>query len=727
MPQKISNSPTLMSRVTESEERMRLAIEAADMFAWEFDASENKIIWAANSARVVGCAPSQLSPDPTLANFFVHPEDRVPLNSKFQQALESGEENFDFVFRGNFDDPERLFWNTRGKFIRDQSRKMVRVIAATQNITRQKIAEDSLRLSIERLESAEDAAGAIVYDCNIEMDTVWRSRSVSRILGWTADEIGFRQADWAKLRHPDDQTKFSKLEFVEYLQPDDCYVLEYRARHKDGHYVWLLDSGRVFRNSVGEIIRSAGASIDISQRKKIEASINRLANLIDLSFEPIFAWHPHKGIVEWNRGAENLYGFTKAEAMGRSSHDLLKTRSSLPEAELLRILQVGNSWTGELEHRAKDGRQIFVESRHQAIESDGDWLIMETNHDITLRRQTEAYNARMAAVALASHDALFGLSLEGMIETWNPASERLFGYSTAEAIGQHVELIAEPSQRAKQMQLINEANGDHMVGPYDAKRMHKDGTIIYVSVALAPVKSLDGTTIGISVAMHDVSERQEWEARQRMMNLELAHRSKNSFAVLQGILRSTLRTSPEPQAFAEAFSGRLHSLAAAQDILSASDWKGAELGALARLQLQAYVRDEDHRIDITGPVVVLSAEYAAPFGLVFNELATNALKYGALAVPSGNVQLFWRTERLKDSLLKIFLTWRERGGPPPSPQIQSRFGAVLIEKSLAGATVENNFEEEGLTCKIEVTVRMAEKIGLRHKFNTKSPLDKKIE
>ena len=102
------------------------------------------------------------------------------------------------------------------------------------------------------------------------------------------------------------------------------------------------------------------------------------------------------------------------------------------------------------------------------------------------------------------------------------------------------------------------------------------------------------------------------------MTRELAHRVKNSFAILQAILRSTLKTTSNPQDFAAKFSGRLHSLAAAQDVLTANDWRGAELGSLARHQLSAYIANEADRLLISGAEINLPAEYAAPFGLVFN-------------------------------------------------------------------------------------------------------------
>jgi PAS domain S-box-containing protein len=308
------------------------------------------------------------------------------------------------------------------------------------------------------------------------------------------------------------------------------------------------------------------------------------------------------------------------------------------------------------------------------------------------------------------------VTLDGMVETWNLAAERLFQYQASEIIGQHIRTLAEPSQHEEQRELMRRAQCMEAVGPYDARRLRKDGSIVDVSIALAPVKATDGTVVSISAAIHDISDRKEWEARQRLMTRELAHRIKNSFAVLQGILRSTLRTSRNPEEFAEAFSGRLHSLAAAQDVLIENSWKGAELGTLARRQLSAYVLEDDNRVDITGPVVNLPAEYAAPLGLVFNELATNAIKFGALSVPTGSVQLYWRTERQSQSKLKIFLTWRERGGPAIAAPGPRGFGSSLIEKSLADAKVESLFEVEGLTCKIEVTQTIVKKRNRRREL-----------
>ncbi len=709
----------LQTDLVESEERLRLATEAADMFAWEIDMVNNHLYWGPNSARVIGCRPEQLSSDPTQGAFFAAAEDRIHMMQAFESAIANGDNSYALEFRGRPGDDSRAYWQVHGTLMRDGAGKVVRTIGATQNITARKCAENAMRVIAERLATAEEAAGALIYDWDVIDQKIWRSDGLTRILGWQLEEVSSDIAGWAALRHPDDEKRMQMMNYADYAQPDDHYMLEYRVRHKAGHYVWVLDSGRLYRDANGAVVRIAGATIDISARKAIEASSIRQANLIDMSFEPIFAWHMEKGIVDWNRGAEMLYGYSRAEAIGRQSHELLKTASPLSREDRLDILRTEKAWMGELEHRAKDGHLIFVESRHQTFESNGEILVLETNHDISQRKRAETYTARMAAVAASSHDALLGITLDGIIETWNPAAQRLFGYSAEEAIGNHVRILAEPSKHAEQLNMKRLALTQDYVGPYDARRMRKDGTLIDVSVALAPVKTPEGGLRSISVAVHDISDRKEWEARQRLLTRELSHRIKNSFAVLQGILRSTLRLAPDPNSFAEAFSGRLNSLAAAQDVLTDNDWKGAELGALLRHQLEAYILHEDDRVETLGPEVNLPADYAAPLALLFNELATNAIKYGALSVPEGHILVIWRTERNPDSSVRLFITWRERGGPAVTPNGQRGFGSTLIEKSIAGANVENLFEPEGLTSKIDFIFRPTRR--LRSKKKPKVP------
>src|SRR3954469_6925594 len=115
-------------------------------------------------------------------------------------------------------------------------------------------------------------------------------------------------------------------------------------------------------------------------------ALRQSSALLDLSFEPIFAWDLAGGITEWNIGAEMLYGFSKSEAIGRPSHDLLRSVFSIPLQTFLNDLETAGSWSGEIRHFAKDGREILVESRQQVIGSGGRQFVIEINRPITQRR-----------------------------------------------------------------------------------------------------------------------------------------------------------------------------------------------------------------------------------------------------------------------------------------------------------------------------------------------------
>ncbi len=311
---------------------------------------------------------------------------------------------------------------------------------------------------------------------------------------------------------------------------------------------------------------------------------------------------------------------------------------------------------------------------------------------------------RLAASALISQDAVIGLAPDGEIQAWNPAAVSLFGYLAEEAIGKNIAMLAPADRQGEQKDFLDHIIQGNIHGPVESTRLRKDGTMIHIASTAAPVHAMDGSVVGIWASIRDITARKETERHQKSMTRELTHRLKNSFAVLQSIMHSTLKTSPKPEDFARVFSRRLYSLSAAQDALTENDWRGIELGSLVRRQLAAYDKLDNVKLTIQGPEVYLAAHYASPFGLMFNELAANALKHGAWSWATGRVELNWRVESKSDGKSKLCVCWQERGGPKPPTRRPAGLGVVLIEKSLAGAQVVNTYEVQGLTCTIELDI-----------------------
>jgi two-component sensor histidine kinase len=170
------------------------------------------------------------------------------------------------------------------------------------------------------------------------------------------------------------------------------------------------------------------------------------------------------------------------------------------------------------------------------------------------------------------------------------------------------------------------------------------------------------------------------EADQTTVNHELSHRMKNTLAMVQAIASQTLRSVPD-RVPVEAFMQRVHALAAAHDVLLQHNWTGARIDAIVAAVLGALNRLD--RFDIAGPRIDLSPRATLSITLLLHELATNAMKYGALSNDAGRVTLNWRESR-SDRENELILTWRESGGPAVEAPAGSGFGSRLIRMGLIG-------------------------------------------
>jgi PAS domain S-box-containing protein len=217
----------------------------------------------------------------------------------------------------------------------------------------------------------------------------------------------------------------------------------------------------------------------------------------------------------------------------------------------------------------------------------------------------------------------------------------------------------------------------------------------------SPMFDSSGKIVGVIGVSTDITEREERARHVEFIMRELSHRSKNLLAVIQSIFRQSAKQSASLEEFEEKFSDRLGSLAKLHDLLVNEDWRGVSLRALIETQLSVFT----NRVILNGPEILLRPSAGQILSMAFHELATNAIKYGALSNGEGVVNLAWAKDEESEATLNIF--WREMGGPKVAAPNKQGFGTLVLERAslqILGASASLQFEKEGVTWNIRAPI-----------------------
>lgn len=259
----------------------------------------------------------------------------------------------------------------------------------TADVTAAKETEEQIKLANDRFSIAEQAANGFLYDWQPATNIVTRSRNFSQVLGYAEGEIAETVAGWHSLWHPDDLARINAATARGDYDTLNESMIEYRVRHKNGHYVHLLDHAKVFRDGNGVAQRVVGMTLDISARKEAEAVLQRYRLLSEKANDIVWVVRPDGTFLEVNDAAVKTYGYTRQELLRMNLRDLRapETRSSLT-AHLTQAASGGIIF--ETFHVRKDGTRFPVEVNANSADFGGERLIMAIVRDITERRQATA-------------------------------------------------------------------------------------------------------------------------------------------------------------------------------------------------------------------------------------------------------------------------------------------------------------------------------------------------
>jgi PAS domain S-box-containing protein len=282
----------------------------------------------------------------------------------------------------------------------------------------------------------------------------------------------------------------------------------------------------------------------------------------------------------------------------------------------------------------------------------------------------------------------------------------LTGYDRKEVLGQSFNFLMTHGADAKALAKIATEFKDHAPDGTEVSYRRKNGSEFWATVFISPVVDEDGATVQYFASFVDLTAHKEEQAQLRMLIAELNHRVKNTLATVQSIVWQALRTASDPKAIREAIEPRLFALSRSHDLLTRENWESARLHDIVDDALEPFAvsGSRAERIVIHGENIRFPPKAALALGIAFNELATNAVKYGAFSNATGSIVIEWQTKSTPEGR-RVVLHWQEKGGPPVTPPSQKGFGSRVIERGLAHeleGTVQLDYPPGGVVCTMDI-------------------------
>jgi PAS domain S-box-containing protein len=331
---------------------------------------------------------------------------------------------------------------------------------------------------------------------------------------------------------------------------------------------------------------------------------------------------------------------------------------------------------------------------------------------IELRGQREWLSTTVGSIG----EGVIATDPSGSVLLLNKVAEQLTGWPLADARGRPIwevfrvideksrKPLDDPALRALRERATTRLESGALLLTRDEKELP-------IEDSGAPILGFDGSLAGAVLIFRDVTERRRAAQRQTMLVGELNHRVKNVLAIVQSLVQASLRqtTSRPAQAMAQTLSERLRALHRAHDLLLEAQWSGASLRAMVERELEPYQREGGPRILIKGPDVLLPPQCTSILAMTLHELATNAVKYGALSAPAGQLNVSWKTARGN----RLLLTWEERGAGVALKR-SNGFGMQLIDKGVRhnlGGDTKVDFRATGLYVELNVPLEPVRDTG----------------
>ncbi len=398
---------------------------------------------------------------------------------------------------------------------------------ARQEIAERKQVEEALQASQRHYQTLAEISPVGIFHTDAQGNTTYVNPRWCEISGLPAEET--LEYGWLSAVHPEDREPLV-AGWADAVREQRISNAEYRFLRPDGTTRWVMGQAAPETSLDGKIVGYVGTVTDITGRKQAEEALREQAEILDLAQDAILVRNLDNEIVFWNRGAEQTYGWTKAEASGKVAHVLLQTTFPVSRAAVDQALVSEGIWEGELLHTRRDGTRIVIFSR-QGLKRDHVGLpsgILEINRDITDRKQAEKAlfesEQQLRLVTDHMHDLVIRTDLQGLILYASPSHESVLGLKPENMLGTSMYALMHPEdvERVRTYALDSLEKG--MPGTQEFRYRHVDGYYLWLESTGVIFFDEHGLPTGVVLSSHDITGRKQAEDEILQLNASLEQR-----------------------------------------------------------------------------------------------------------------------------------------------------------------------------------------------------------
>ncbi|MEI9852580.1 MAG: PAS domain S-box protein [Sphingomonas sp.] len=643
----------------------------------------------------------------------LHPEDAGRILAQ-SIAGEASLRTFELVGRYRRKDGAWRWLHSTSQPRRDAAGNHIGFIGVAHDVTEAKEAEIALREREAQLSGFISQATAGFGQVDLEGRFTLVNDRFCEIAGWSRDELLGRTMQ--SITHPDDLPRNVGL-FDRAVRDGTPYAHEKRYIRKDGGIVWVSNSVSVIRRPDGEPFGVLAVTLDVTRRRMGEEALRKGEETLRLATESagMATWELDLETMEgaWSPNRFDLLGLPRAPDLRGTVDDWLArihpADIDMARDAVHRAFEQGVPYTIEYRIvRADSGEEHWLQSHGRRIDYEDarPSRFVGISFDVTERKRAEdelrASEARFRTIFEQANDFLITTTLEQVVTSVNPAVLEALGYAEAEVIGRSVSEFMDPDQYAISRAALAQKLARGGTTRLTLSVRARDGRELVWETNSRLTTDERGNPTGLHAIGRDVTEAKRAEAHLRLLVDELNHRVKNTLAIVQGIAQQTFKSGVEPVAARHAFEGRLAALSDAHNLLTREHWGAVSMARIIDDAVRPH-GGEAGRFALDGPDLPIAPKTAISLALAIHELATNAVKHGALSRPEGRVAIRWARSG-GDAATRLHLVWSEQGGPPVRTPAKRGFGTRMIERGLAaelGGSVRIAFEPGGLVCTVD--------------------------